>query len=119
MTSFPEQPVMPRLCRSPWLVGPVRLHVANGPGNHAGNGKWWCSFLYLASVLLAAFPGPAAAASEAEKAAVIGQPASLVVQPETIRLSGPRATQQVLVTGRYRNGTERDLTPFCDFGAEV
>src|SRR5262249_29402509 len=27
---------------------------------------------------------------------------------------GPRAMQQVVVTGRYADGTVRDLTPFCD-----
>ena len=41
-----------------------------------------------------------------------------MVQPETIRLAGPRAMRQVLVTGRYADGSERDLTSFCDFRVE-
>jgi hypothetical protein len=60
-----------------------------------------------------------AAAGEQEQSAVVGRPLSLVVQPETIRLSGPRAMRQLLVTGRYADGTERDLTPFCLLRAEV
>lgn len=55
----------------------------------------------------------------AEKQAFIGQPVSLVVQPETIRLSGPRAMRQVLVTGRYGDGSERDLTHCCDLKIET
>src|SRR5207244_2160541 len=43
---------------------------------------------------------------------------SLMVWPETIRLAGPRAMRQVLVTGRYGDGSERDLTSFCDFRVE-
>src|SRR5262249_52379044 len=45
-------------------------------------------------------------------------PLSLVVQPDTIRLAGPRAMRQVLVTGLYGDGSERDLTSFGDFRAE-
>jgi len=60
-----------------------------------------------------------AAAPEEERAAVIGQPISLVVQPQTIRLSSARATQQIIVTGRYSDGSERDLTPFCVLSAEA
>src|SRR5262249_3966480 len=68
------------------------------------------------ALLLTALPA-AAAPGEAGKA-VIGQPVSLIVQPDTIRLSGPRSGQQLLVTGRYRDGSERDLTPFCELSAE-
>lgn len=53
--------------------------------------------------------GMAAEKSE-EKALYLGQPVSLAVHPATIRLIGPRAVQQVLVTGRYADGSERDLT---------
>jgi hypothetical protein len=56
--------------------------------------------------------------NQAEKADYVGHPLSLVVQPETIRLAGPRAMRQVLVTGRYGDGSERELTSFCDFRAE-
>ena len=80
--------------------------------------KYNNSFLCLALVLAAALPSSARAADE-ENAAVIGQPVSLVVQPATIRLSGPRAMQQIIVTGRYEDGAERDLTPFCTLKAEA
>src|SRR5439155_12586910 len=56
---------------------------------------------------------------EEGKPALIGQLVSLAVQPETICLTGPRAMQQVLVTGRYSDGTERDLTHFCVLKVEV
>src|SRR5262245_37203754 len=66
----------------------------------------------LALVLVAASVA-AAAPRDDQPSAKVGQPVSLVVQPESIRLSGPRAAQQLVVTGRYADGTERDLTPFA------
>lgn len=74
-----------------------------------------------AASILIAMPLIAAEASEKdnEKAAFIGRPVSLVVQPETIRLSGPRAMQQMIVSGRYGDGTERDLTRVCVLSAEA
>jgi hypothetical protein len=73
----------------------------------------------LVLMLTTALPIRAAAPAEADRATVIGQPISLVVQPASIRLSGPRAMQQIVVTGRYGDGSERDLTPFCTLNAEV
>lgn len=55
---------------------------------------------------------------QVDKAAYVGQPVSLVVQPEAIRLVGPRAMRQILVTGRYSDGSERDLTNLCDLRVE-
>src|SRR4051794_11392470 len=52
------------------------------------------------------------------KAASIGQPVRVLVWPETIHLNGPRAMRQILVTGRYRDGTERDLTNVCELRAD-
>src|SRR5262249_28224064 len=54
-----------------------------------------------------------------EPAAIVGQPLSLVVQPQMIRLFSSRAMQQILVTGRYGDGTERDLTALCVLRAEA
>jgi len=54
----------------------------------------------------------------AKKNALIGQPTALVVEPPSVTLAGPRATQQLVVTGRYADGSIRDLTPVCDFTAE-
>ena len=42
-----------------------------------------------------------------------------MVQPETITLSGMRNRQQVVITGRYADGSIRDLTPFCDLSLEA
>jgi len=68
--------------------------------------------------LLAAMPARAALPTEPEeRAAVIGQPTALVVQPASVELTGPAAMQQLVVTGKYADGTVRDLTPFCDIQA--
>lgn len=75
--------------------------------------------LCLALVISGTFPAAAAEFKEEEKAAVVGQPVSLRVQPEAIQMSGPRAMQQIVVTGRYSDGSERDLTPFCALSAEA
>jgi hypothetical protein len=52
------------------------------------------------------------------KAQVIGQPVALLVQPESVALLGSRSTQQIVVSGRYADGTVRDLTSFCDVAVE-
>jgi hypothetical protein len=72
----------------------------------------------LALILAAAVSAPAAAPDSKAKAEVIGQPTALQLQPDNIILSGPRAMQQVVVTGRYGDNTIRDLTPFCVFTVE-
>jgi hypothetical protein len=77
------------------------------------------SLFSLALLVASAVPALAATPTEAEKAGIIGQPVSLVIQPQTIRLSGPRATQQIVVTGRYADGSLRDLTPFSIVSAEA
>jgi hypothetical protein len=72
-----------------------------------------------AAILLAALPAAAAAPAEpARRAAVIGQPAALLVQPDTLSLAGPRDGRQLVVTGRYPDGGMRDLTALCDFSCE-
>lgn len=73
--------------------------------------------LSLAGLLLCVTAGPGAAAipdDPADKAKLIGQPAALLVQPPALNLVGARARQQLVVTGRYADGSLRDLTPFCD-----
>ena len=52
-------------------------------------------------------------ADPAEVAAIIGTPVALHVVPESIYLSEPRDSQQMLVTGRYADGSQRDLTRLC------
>src|SRR5260370_5056992 len=83
------------------------------------------AWLVMAAVVVAGEPVRPAAPQkagapekQADKAATIGQPVSIVIRPESIRLAGPRDMRQILVTGRYPDGTERDLTSFCEFRAE-
>ena len=75
-----------------------------------------CVSAWIATVtaLIGGEPG-----QQVDKAAFVGQPVALVVQPEAIRLSGSRDVRQVLVTGRYRDGSERDLTHFCEWQVEA
>jgi hypothetical protein len=71
-------------------------------------------------LLLCTLPATASVPTDpAGRAALIGQPASVLVQPPTITLTGLRARQQVTITGRYADGSIRDLTPFCEFAAEA
>src|SRR5262245_6191251 len=75
----------------------------------------------LAVLALAAAAVPARAGlpgDPAQRAAVVGQPAALLVQPETITLAGPRSRAQAVVTGRYADATVRDLTPFAELSVE-
>ncbi len=76
-------------------------------------------FSFLAVLLLAgAVPSfsPAAVPTEAKaRAELIGSPVSLDVLPKSITLVGPRARQQLVVTGKYADGSSRDLTPLCEY----
>ncbi|HEV3496227.1 MAG TPA: DUF1549 domain-containing protein, partial [Actinomycetes bacterium] len=63
-----------------------------------------------------ALPAPAAVPTDPrDQEKVVGQPAALEVRPATVTLDGPRATQQLVVTGKYADGTVRDLTAFATF----
>ncbi len=55
----------------------------------------------------------------AQRNALIGQPTALLVQPEALRLTGPRSRQQVVVTGKYADGSIRDLTAVSEFSCEA
>jgi hypothetical protein len=73
----------------------------------------------LPFLLTAALPVTAAIPSDpAVRAQLVGKPADLLVQPAAVTLIGPRSLQQLVVTGRYADGTVRDLTPFCEFRVE-
>jgi hypothetical protein len=54
----------------------------------------------------------------ATRAKIVGQPTALLVQPENIVLSGPRAKQQLVITGKYADGSICDLTAFADIACE-
>ncbi len=67
------------------------------------------------------FAGSAFAApptDPAERAKAVGQPTAIETAPAAVVLDGPRAVQQVVVTGKYADGTVRDLTPFVNWKAE-
>ena len=53
-----------------------------------------------------------------ERAALVGHPTSLLIQPQAVALTGPRSYQQVVVTGRYADGSVRDLTALCDYACD-
>jgi hypothetical protein len=76
----------------------------------------------LASLAVAwALIGGLAAAPPAEDARrlrVVGQPATLIVQPVGLELHGPWSTRQLVVTGRYADNSERDLTTFADYSVD-
>ncbi|MGH7171089.1 MAG: DUF1549 domain-containing protein, partial [Gemmataceae bacterium] len=58
-------------------------------------------------------------ADAADKAALVGQPTALQVQPGSVTLRGRHANQQLIVTGRYANGLIRDLTGLCALSSEA
>jgi hypothetical protein len=77
-------------------------------------------FFAAASALLLASPALAGVPTDpAKRAAVVGQPASLAVEPSALVLSGPRSMQQLLVTGRYADGTQRDLTALASYSIDA
>ena len=66
--------------------------------------------LVLALALAAAPALTAAPPTADDRAALVGQPTALVVAPATVDLTGPRDVRQLVVTGKYADGTVRDLT---------
>jgi hypothetical protein len=75
--------------------------------------------IWLAAVAgLAALPAVAAVPADSkDRDQVVGRPTSLEVRPPAVNLDGPRAVQQLVVTGKYADGTVRDLTPFAAYSA--
>src|SRR4051812_39984077 len=69
--------------------------------------------------LIPAFAPAALPTDPKELARLIGQPTALEVKPAAISLNGPRAGQQLVVTGKYADGTVRDLTAFAAYSNET
>ncbi|HEV3144169.1 MAG TPA: DUF1549 domain-containing protein, partial [Gemmataceae bacterium] len=69
--------------------------------------------------IVPAFAFAAPGIKKEERGTVIGKPASLLVQPSAVTLSGPRAMQQLIVNGKYPDGSIRDLTPFATIRPEA
>ena len=73
----------------------------------------------VAMVLLASSQVRAGWPVEPEKrAAALGQPDALKIEPGTVDLSGPRARRQVLVSGSYGPQSIRDVTGLVTFSVE-
>jgi hypothetical protein len=79
------------------------------------------SFAPLAAALLLSHgvSAPAGPPEPGARAELIGQPTALLVQPATVTLIGPRSRQQLTVTGRYADGSVRDLTAACELTCET
>jgi hypothetical protein len=75
-------------------------------------------FAGLSLSLMTARTSAASPSEAADQAAIVGQPAALQVQPQSITLRGRHAHQQVVVTGHYAGGLVRDLTALCAMSSE-
>jgi hypothetical protein len=62
-------------------------------------------------------PASSAPPAADDRAALIGQPTALQVQPPAIALQGRHANQQIVVTGRYADGRVRDLTAASEWSS--
>jgi hypothetical protein len=77
---------------------------------------------FLASALIALCPTGLVAGLPSdpnERAKLVGQPTALEVRPAAVTLVSPRGGQQMTVTGKYADGTVRDLTAFAAFMSEA
>src|SRR5262245_10619787 len=75
----------------------------------------------VAALLLTAFASPSVAApplAADERAAVAGQPTSLEVAPVSVTLTGTHDARQLVVSGKYADGSVRDLTAVAGVKAE-
>jgi Protein of unknown function (DUF1553)/Protein of unknown function (DUF1549) len=77
-----------------------------------------CASLALLFGLLPCTAYSAPPGDPADRGTVVGQPVALTVQPEAVALAGPRSRQQIVVTGRYADGSVRDLTPFVQMSID-
>jgi hypothetical protein len=67
----------------------------------------------LAALFFTALAGPALAGppvSAEDRAAVAGQPTTIEIAPGAVTLTGVRDARQLVVTGKYADGSVRDLT---------
>src|SRR5437762_3097134 len=72
----------------------------------------------LAGLLLSGVAQAATPSTPEGRAAAVGKPTALVIQPAAVTLTGPRAVQQLVITGKYADGTVRDLTAFAAWRVE-
>ncbi len=74
--------------------------------------------LVLLALLLAAPALSAAPPAGDDRAALVGRPTELVVTPPAVALTGPHDVRQLVVTGKYADGSVRDLTWAADATAD-
>jgi hypothetical protein len=80
----------------------------------------WRPLSAVLGLILVALPSPAGPPDGGRgKALLVGAPVALVVQPASVTLDGPRDVRQLVVTGRYADGSVRDLTAACDISCEA
>jgi hypothetical protein len=72
----------------------------------------------LAVCLAPSFAASAVPTDAKGKADLIGSPTGLTVEPASVALSGTRSRAQVVVTGKYADGTVRDLTHVSSIACE-
>jgi hypothetical protein len=75
----------------------------------------------LLALFLATLAGSAVAAPPIdpnERKAVAGQPTALEIMQGTVAISGIRDAKQIIVTGKYADGTVRDLSAVADSRVE-
>src|SRR6476469_4730867 len=76
------------------------------------------AFALAACVIIHSSSRAAIPSDPAEVAKIVGQPTALEAAPASVSLTGPRGLQQLLVSGRYADGTVRDLTSFATWKVE-
>src|SRR5262249_12719944 len=72
----------------------------------------------MAGMVLASVWAQVAAASHDARDDIehtIGSPVELKIEPGTVALHGTRTSAQLIVTGRYSDGSLRDLTNLCRY----
>jgi YD repeat-containing protein len=76
-------------------------------------------FGLVLAILAAASPATAAPPTDiGERKAVVGQPASVEVVPAAVTLTGVRDARQLVVSGKYADGTARDLSAVVEAKVE-
>lgn len=74
-----------------------------------------CCFGLIAGALSTVATLRAESQGRDKRAAVIGQPVAVTVEPKSIALNSPRSGRQILITARYTDGSFRDLTRHCQW----
>ena len=57
--------------------------------------------------------------NDEERAALVGQPTAIEVVPAAVKLAGVRDARQLVVTGKYADGSARDLTAVATLKTEA